>query len=128
MCSSLNVRVKAVRKTRSGGLAIEAAGESDVKKLRECKKFGDLGLKVEAPKRIGPKVIVFDIENEMTNEDLMNELYLRNLKDVGASEQEFQLRMRIVHRTSKKGVNVGNVVIELSQCMRDVLVRGLARG
>ena len=72
----LNVRVKAVRKTRRSGLAIEASSESDVKKLRECKKFGDLGLKVEAPKNIGQKIIVFDIENEMTNEELMDELYL----------------------------------------------------
>ena len=94
-----------------------------MKKLRECKKFGDLGLKVEAPKKIGPKVIVFDIENEMTNENLMNELYSRNLRDAGVNEQKFQLRVRIVNRTSKKGVKVGNVVIELSQCMRDVLLR-----
>ena len=120
VAGTLNVRVKAVRKTRSGGLAIEAASESDVKKLRECKKFGDLGLKVEAPKKIGPKIIVFEIENEMTNENLMDELYLKNLKDAGVSEQEFKLRARIVNRTSQKGVNVGNVVIELSQGMRDV--------
>ena len=77
----------------------------------------------EAPKKIGPKIIVFEIENEMTNEDRMDELYLKNLKDAGMSAQEFKLRARIGNRTSRKGVNVGNVVIELSQCMRDVLER-----
>ena len=123
VAGSLNVRVKAVRKTRSGGLAIEAASECDIKTLRECKMFGDLGLKVEAPKKIGPKVIVFDIENEMTNDDVMKELYVKNLKSAGISEEEFQLRARIVNRTSKKGMNVGNTVIELSKGMRDVLLR-----
>ena len=39
------------------------------------------------------------------------------------SDEEFKLRARIINRTSRKGVNVGNVVIELSQGMRDVLVR-----
>ena len=53
----------------------------------------------------------------------MEELYLKNLKDAGVSEEEFKLRARIVNRTSRKDVNVGNVVIELSQCMRDVLER-----
>ena len=44
--ADLNIRVKAVRKTRSGGLAIEAA-----KMLKECKKFGNLELKVEPTKK-----------------------------------------------------------------------------
>ena len=52
-------------------------------------KFGDLGLKVESPKNIGPKIIVFDIENEMKNDELMDELYLKNLKDAGVSDEEF---------------------------------------
>ena len=82
-----------------------------------------MGCKVEAPKIIGPKIIVFDIENEITNDQLMDELYLKNLKDAGVSVEEFKLRARIINRTSAKGVNVGNVVIELSQSMRDVLVR-----
>ena len=71
----LNIRVEAVRKTRSGGLAIEAASENEMKMLREFKKFGNLGLKVEPPRKIGPKVVVFDVENEITNDDFMNELY-----------------------------------------------------
>ena len=38
----LKICVRAVRKTRSGGLPIEAASERDIKMLRECKKFGAL--------------------------------------------------------------------------------------
>ena len=33
------------------------------------------------------------------------------------------MRARVVNRTSRKGANVGNVVIELFQGMRDVLLR-----
>ena len=43
--------------------------------LKSCKKFGDLGLKAEPSSKIGPKAVVFDVENEMTNEEFMNELY-----------------------------------------------------
>ena len=95
-----------MRKTRNGGLAIEAATEMRI--LKECKKFGDLGLKVEPPRKIGPKV-VFDVENEMTSDVFMNELYEKNLKRANVSENEFRQRARIITRSRKKGVNVGNV-------------------
>ena len=120
--ADLNIRVKAVRKTRSGGLAIEAASESELKMLRECKKFGDLGLKVESPRKIGPKVVVFDVENEMTNDEFMKELYERNLKRANARENGFRQRARVVTRTNKKGVNVGNVIVELSVGMHEILL------
>ena len=119
--ADLNIRVKAVRKTRSGGLAIEAASENEMKMLKECKKFGDLGLKVQPPRKIGPKVVVFDVENEMTSEEFMKELYERNLKRASLSESEFRQRARVVTRTSKKGVNVGNVILELSVSMHEIL-------
>ena len=65
-------------------------------------------------KKIGPKVIVFDVENEITSEEFMRELNERNLKRVSVSEREFRQPARVVTRTSKKGVNVGNVFLELS--------------
>ena len=118
----LNIRVKAVRKTRSGGLAMEAASKFEMKMLKECKKFGDLGLKVEPPRKIGPKVVVFDVANEMTSEVFMNELYERNLKRANASENEFMQRARMVTRSSRKGLNVGNVIVELSRDMHEILL------
>ena len=73
---------------------------------------------MEDPKKISPKVVVFDVENEMMNEDLVKELYEKNLKNAGVSEDEFKER---VNRTNRKGMTVGNV-IEISNRMRDVLV------
>lgn len=37
-----------MRKTRSGGLAVETMNENDLRVLKECKNFDDLGLKVES--------------------------------------------------------------------------------
>lgn len=109
----LDVRVKAMRKTRSGGVVIETVSEGEWKKVRECKKFEKLGLKVDLPRKIGPKVIVYDVENEMTNDEFMNALYVKNLKEY-VTENEFKTRVRVVSRTSKKGMNVGNVIVEVS--------------
>ena len=119
----LKICVRAVRKTRSDSLAIEAACEKDVRMLRECKKFGALGHKLEDPNKMCPKLVVFDVENEMANEDLTKELYEKNLKNAGVSENEYKERARVVNRMNRKGVNVGNVIMELSKKMCDVLVR-----
>lgn len=65
--ATLDVCVRAVRKTRSGGLAIKKRG---LKKLSKCKKFAE----------IDPKVVVFDVENVMMNHEFLSELYLKNLE------------------------------------------------
>ncbi|KAK2574694.1 hypothetical protein KPH14_012939 [Odynerus spinipes] len=114
---SLNVRVKAVRKTKNG-IAIETASEYEMKKVLECKKMDELGLKVELPKKIGPKVIVYDVPNEMANETLLDELYSKNVKEYEC-ERVFKERVRVVSRASKKGANVGNVIIEVNKRMKE---------
>lgn len=114
--AGLNVRVKAVRKTRSGGIAVETVSANDLKKMRECKKFEEIGMRVDEPKKIGAKVMIFDVPCEMTNDVLMNELYMKNLSDC-VSENEFKERARVVNRTSKKDACVRNVILELSVCM-----------
>jgi len=34
--------------------------------IQECKEFGNVGLKVELLRRIGLKVIIYDVANVMT--------------------------------------------------------------
>lgn len=105
--------VKAVRMIHSGGIAIETTRESDLRTLRECKKFGEIGLQVNAPRAIGAKIIVYDVPNEMTGETFMSALYEKNLKEVCTSANEFKERVRIVSRLGKKECNVANVIVEL---------------
>lgn len=58
----------------------------------------------------------------MTNEDLLNELFQKNFKNEGITDSEFRERVRVINRTNKKGVNVGNVILEMSKKMRDVVM------
>ena len=59
----------------------------------------DLVLKIESPKKIGPKLVVFDVENKTTNEAFMDELYERNLKRASVSGNEYRQRMKVISRT-----------------------------
>jgi len=120
MSKSLDVRVKAVRKTRSGGIVVETVRESELTKIRECGKFGEIGLSVEMPRRIGPKMIVYDVPNEMTSDELMKELYEKNVRSY-VSESEFKERVRIVNRGGKKGAACGNVILEVPSRVKNVV-------
>lgn len=78
-------------------------------------------LKVDS-KEIGPKLVVFDVDNKTTNEACLSELYERNLKKANVSEDEFRQRTGVVTRTNRKGVDIGNVVVELTRGMHDILI------
>lgn len=43
-------------------------------------------------KKVGPKVVVFDVNNEMTSEELAKEVYAKNLKNAGVSEEQYKNR------------------------------------
>lgn len=120
-CSSLDVCVRAMRKARSGGLAIEAASECDVKKLSKCKRFEEIDLKVEPPRKVGPQVVILDVENVMTNIEFLNELFIKNLKAAEVRESEFKDRMGVVNRMNRKGMSVGNVCLKLTKGMYEIL-------
>lgn len=53
----VKVCVKAVRKTKNE-IVIETVSEKERKMLYECGKYESAGLKVQMPRRIGPKILV----------------------------------------------------------------------
>lgn len=113
----LNVRVKAVQKTRSGGIAIETVSK---KELKECVRFAEVGLKMEEPRKIGPKLIVYDVPNVLTNEEFLTDLFSKNLREC-VGESVFKERVRVILRSSKKDAACGNVIVEVPVCVRDRL-------
>lgn len=122
---SLNVRVRAVRRARDGGIAIETVSEAERNKILECQRFDETGLRVELPKKIGPKVLardIYDVPNEMTNERLLNELYAKNLSEY-VTKNEFDERVRVVSRSNRKDAAVGNMIMEVTMCMRNAVCK-----
>lgn len=64
-----------MRKTRSGGIAVETVSETEMKIMRECKQFESIGMKVEEPRKIGAKVIVYDVPCEIPSDELVKEKF-----------------------------------------------------
>lgn len=119
---SLNVRVRSVRRARSGGIAIETVSEAERNKVLECKRFEETDLRVGLSKKIDPKVLIYDVPNEMTNERLLNEMYTKNLSEC-VTKSELDERVRIVNRSNRKDAAVGNVIMEVTVCMRNAVCK-----
>ncbi|XP_076182719.1 uncharacterized protein LOC143154599 [Ptiloglossa arizonensis] len=122
MSEFVNVRVKAVRKIRNNGVVIETVSEQERNAIKECVKLDELGLKANLPGMISPKVIMYDVPNEMKNETILEEMYEKNLKE-RMTLDEFNKRVRIINRSSKKGANEGNVIMETSAIVKEMLTR-----
>lgn len=112
------MRVKAVRKTRSGGVAIETVSKKELNEVKVCVRFAEVGLKVEEPRKIGPKLIVYDVPTVLTNEKFLSELFSKNLREC-VGEDVFKERVRVISRSSKKDAACGNVIVEVPVCVRD---------
>lgn len=103
-------------------MAIETGSEQKRNAIKECAKLGQLGLKANLPGMIGPKVIMYDVSNEMKNETILEETYEKNLKEC-MTQYEFKKRVRIINRCNKKGANEGNVIMEMSATVKGILTR-----
>ncbi len=68
---------------------------------------------VRQPKKVGPKLLIYDVPSKITDEIIMRELYEKNIKDY-ISLEEFERETRIVSRTGKTKEE-GNVIVELPE-------------
>jgi len=65
-------------------------------------------------------MIVYDVPNEMTSDELMREFYEKNVRSY-VSESEFKERVRIVSRGGKKVAACGNVILEVPSRVKNVV-------
>ena len=120
--ASSGVRVKSVRFAKSGGVVLETVSASEREKLKTNESLRVAGLNVSEPKRMLPRVIVYDVPNALTDKEFMSELYSKNVKDV-CGKKEWKDGARIAVRQSREGASLGNVVLEVPHVVRDSLVR-----
>lgn len=104
------------------GVIVEMATDRDRGVLTTCPSFGQAGLRVERPKTMDPRILIFDVPNGMTENELLSSVHEKSVKEL-VSLAEFKKRARIVRRISKDEDSVGNVVVQLPLNCRDKILR-----
>lgn len=77
--------------------------------MRKSEYCGKAGLVIEVLRKVGPMVIVYDVPNEMSEKEILKDVFRRNLKECMSAE-EFKERVRVLNGGEKKGANVVNVI------------------
>lgn len=115
----VSVRVRSIRNVKEG-IEILTRTEAEAELLRKCEDFGACGLKVESPRVPRPKVL-FDVPKECKDEDLIQNIIERKLREGGLEENEFTRQITVVNRAGRGPTQ--NIVCELPEKCRRALLR-----
>lgn len=116
------IRIDAIRKIK-GGIAIELPAKSDLEKIKANGKFAEHSLKVTEPQQRRPKIIIYDVPAEMSEEEVVSALLAQNdsimqrYRDQPLDEEQLSLKFKI----GKRGLETVNWVAEVQPEVRNLL-------
>ncbi|OXU16626.1 hypothetical protein TSAR_010040 [Trichomalopsis sarcophagae] len=99
---------------KDGEVVVEAATEEDRQQLAQC-PLGDAGLRVAAPRRFDPRVIVYDLPSSVTDANLLKELARKNLDGLAKTKE--------VKEKRGNKARVGNVIVKLPNEWNEKLLK-----
>lgn len=117
----MGVQVRAVRSIRDGGLAIETATREQMEKVKAAPLLKDKGFKVQEPRVRGPKVLIYDVPEDIKEEALASTIWGQNFAD-DVDQDQFVKGFKVVRRAKSSA----NITAECSGEVRNLL-RGKGR-
>jgi hypothetical protein len=116
-------KVSRIKEIGSRGLLIESPNESDLIKIKESSVLKEAGFIVRDPIKPGPKVIIYDVPNDLTDEYLVNQIWERNLDDSLPATIRPYVKPRF--RVGPKETGVSHRVVEVpGQVLKSLLSAG----
>lgn len=116
------IQINKIKSINRGGILIEAGSPTTAVKIREAAKKAH-GIRCVDNKIRRPRMQVFDVDKEVTDEDFIQRLYVQNLEDAGITEKEAREDIKICFKTGKKDTDFTNWVIEVSSKIREQLLK-----
>lgn len=119
-CKLPNVRIKSLTK-RKDGVAIETCSQKELDDILKCVAFKDAGLTATVKPKPQPRVLIFDVPTDIEEKALIDQVYLKNLKDKGISQEDYVSHAKIISR-GKNGEK-GNMVLQINSRCAELLDR-----
>ena len=115
-----NIKIMKVIRVRDKGILIEAEQEEDIQKIKNNTRFHECGLKVTKPGKRQPKVIIFNINNKISETEIIEAVYEQNKeKFTNISKDDFKKEFKPIFRVGKRKEHVTNWIIETSPKVRN---------
>jgi len=118
----LGVSVSAVKHISRGGVLISCDTKGDAEKLKNEINSKLTSVEVNIPDKKMPKVIVYDIPEAMTEQEVLDDLKSQNaaIGDYSARRVTQALKIKFFTKTKREGLK--NAVIEVNPEMRHILL------
>ncbi|KAI4474760.1 hypothetical protein M0802_015461 [Mischocyttarus mexicanus] len=115
------LQICGVRSIRNKGILIETRTKEDLERVLNSGKLGAAGLKVEIPSKKRPLLIIYGVQREAKDKELISAIKKQNLESFTGSMQPEDIA--ISHRTGDRNRDTANVVIQVSPQIREFLLR-----
>lgn len=110
--ADVNIRVRAVKPMKGGGVIVETQSSEEGKMLACRRELVSVGLRVEEPRKLDPRIIVYGVPADISDECLLRGMYEKSLSEC-IQDHEFSRSVRVIKRIAKDGNALTNVIIEL---------------
>lgn len=93
----MGINIRRVRKT-ARGVMVEMENEEQVKRIEQNAELVSKGLVVERMRKKKPRVMIYDIDDDLANEDVVKNIYEQNLVESDITLDQFQEEFQCVHK------------------------------
>lgn len=120
----MKLQVRALRKTKNGGVIISTESKDDIEKLRKSTQLCSSGLKVEEANKRRPKIIVLGVPSALCEQELYDCIYEQNIADKlpNLTRETFLSCTKLSHKSGKKDAQTCNFILEVHPNIRKVLI------
>jgi hypothetical protein len=101
-----------MRKITDKDLLIETEATEDISVIKRL-NFGKVDLKIKLPRKVGPCIIVYDVEKNKTKEEIRNNLWNKNLIRAGINKSEYDNKIMFWTSLGNKNSSLVNWIIEV---------------
>lgn len=117
----VDVRVKAIR-TVSTGVRVVTCSSAEVDKIKSSDAVKAVGLQVEDPKAASPRIMIMDVPQNLLTDDLMRQIYEKNVGAEVMTPAAFEKSVRMVNRPNN-GEATSHVVLEVPEQLAEAWSR-----
>lgn len=115
------IQIRAVRRVQHGGLIIESGSRASAQKIRDIASRTET-LRTAAPKKILPKVLIYDLDRQLKDEEISEFICSQNLMEHGIDQRQMKDGFKIVYRTGRRDLPTVNIVAEVDPKIREILL------
>lgn len=117
------ILINRMRSTTNGKVVIEARSQADLDKIINNTTIKELGLVAATPALSSPRVIIYDLPRDMTEDQIKDVILKMNEKTLEGIDRElFKRSTNFKFKTGKRSELVDNWVVETSPIIFDKLV------